>query len=64
MVLLGVPDKASLEETMTKIDLKGICYSAFHEIYDDMGLTAIATENITGSARNVFRGMKLWSCIS
>jgi len=45
---------------MMKMDLKGIQYQNFFEPDDNMGLTAVCTECLQGSIRNIFRGFKLW----
>jgi hypothetical protein len=60
MVLIGLPDKAALEAVIQRMEERGICYEEFHEPDDDMGLTAVATQCLTGRIRNMFRGLPLW----
>jgi hypothetical protein len=59
-VLLGLPDKPSLEAAVAKITGRGIRYEAFFEPDNDHGLTAVCTESLYGTLRNLFRGFPLW----
>jgi hypothetical protein len=62
VVLIGIPDKSSLEAVAARLTRYGIAFEAFYEPDYDLGLTAIATYPITNKKqRRALGTYKLWS---
>jgi hypothetical protein len=60
IVLIGVPNKKSLQKVIDKLLRHDIEFSAFHETDDDIGLSAVATSPLGESERAQLRNYKLW----
>lgn len=61
LVLLGVPDRATLEDYALRAAHAGIARVIFDEPDDGMGHTALCTEPLTREAGRLFRRLPLWS---
>ena len=62
LVVVGVPDKSALEDTIERLQRYGIDHQAFYEPDNDMGLSAIATVPITNKKqRRAMLTYKLWT---
>lgn len=60
IVMVGVPNKKSLEKVIRKLKDHQIDHSAFYEPDHDYGLTAVATVPLTEEQRAALRDYKLW----
>jgi hypothetical protein len=60
LVVLAVPSKAHLLTAVAQLQLADIRYELFFEPDDDLGVTAVCTEPITGKLRQTFRRYPLW----
>lgn len=60
LVVLQVADKFELIAAAKKLTDANIRFELFFEPDDQMGHTALATEPLSGEAREVFRPFKLW----
>lgn len=64
IVVIGVPNKAGLEEVIHILNWFQYPYCAFMEPDEGLGLTAVATVPLDGNQKMVFRDFKLWIPIS
>jgi hypothetical protein len=60
LVLVGVPNKKSLERVLRKLKMNRIDASAFFESDEDMGLSAIATVPLNEEQRALLQDYSLW----
>ena len=61
MVLIGVPNLASLEKTQRKLAAAGIVHYDWIEPGNDLGFTAIATVPLSREKKKVLANYRLWS---
>lgn len=61
IVLIGVPDKKSLDRVIKKLIDNRIDFSDFYEPDHDMGLSAVATVPVTEEQRIILHGYRLWN---
>lgn len=59
IVLIGLPNLASLERTHAKIRAANIRHCAWREPDYDFGFTAIATEPLIGERRAIFKNYRV-----
>lgn len=60
IVLIQIPDRATLEQEFEKIQSLGIECASFYEPYEDMGMTAFSTLPIGEDLRHHFQHYPLW----
>jgi hypothetical protein len=60
IVLIGVPDKSSLQEVIHKLDSYNIANYPFIEPDFGMGLSAVATAPISSEQRKLLSTYQLW----
>ena len=61
IVLIGVPNKKSLERVIDKLINNRIDFSDFYEPDYDLGLTAVATVPVTEEQRAILQNYRLWN---
>ena len=61
IVLIGVPNKKSLERVIQKLQKNNIDHTPFYEPDWNMGLSAVATTpNLTGEQRSALKNYSIW----
>ena len=64
IVLIGLPNLASLERTHAKIRAAKIRHCAWREPDHDFGFTAIATEPLIGEQRRIFEKYRVYAPVA
>ena len=60
MIVIGVPDVRGLRKAIEKMVKAGIAHYEWNEPDNDFGLTAVATEAISGEKREALKNYRLW----
>ncbi len=60
VVIVEIQDKKSLEKEINHLKSLGIETYSFYEPFDDIGLTAFATQPVTQEQRHLFSHYPLW----